>query len=95
MKVIRKDLHERLSLVLYLGMGWLLVPVLPPLITALPHGVMILIVAGGLVYSAGSFIHTRHSSWPFHNAIWHSMVIVAAGLHMAAISQVISLPVGN
>jgi len=94
MKVMRKDLHERLSLVLYLSMGWLLVPVLPPLITALPLGVMILIVAGGLVYSAGSFIHTR-THWPFHNALWHSMVIVAAGLHMAAIAQVISLPVGN
>jgi hemolysin III len=94
MKVMRKDLHERLSLVLYLGMGWLLVPVLPPLITALPTGVMALIVAGGLVYSAGSFIHTR-TSWPFHNALWHAMVIVAAGLHMAAIAQVISLPVGN
>jgi len=78
-------------MILYLAMGWLLVPLLPPLITALPHGVMILIVAGGLVYSAGSFIHTR-ISWPFHNAVWHAMVIVAAGLHMAAIAQVIALP---
>ena len=94
MKMTRKDLHERLSLALYLCMGWLLVPLLPPLVAALPLGVMILIVAGGLVYSAGSFIHTR-SHWPFHNAIWHAMVIVAAGLHMAAIAQVIALPVGN
>jgi hemolysin III len=94
MKVMRKDPHERLSLALYLGMGWLLVPVLPPLVTALPAGVMVLIVTGGLVYSAGSFIHTR-THWPFQNAIWHAMVIVAAGLHMAAIAQVISLPAVN
>lgn len=92
LKVFRKDLHERLSMVLYLGMGWLVVPLLPPLITALPQGVLILIVAGGLIYSAGSFIHTR-THWPFHNALWHAMVILAASLHMAAIAQVISLPV--
>ena len=91
LKIVRKDPHERLSMILYLAMGWLLVPLLPPLITALPHAVMILIVAGGLVYSAGSFIHTR-INWPFHNAVWHAMVIVAAGLHMAAIAQVIALP---
>jgi hemolysin III len=68
LKIFRKDPHERLSMILYLSMGWLLVPVLPPLITALPAGVMILIVAGGLVYSAGSYVHTR-INWPFHNAI--------------------------
>jgi hemolysin III len=92
LKLTRPYRHERLSLVLYLGMGWLLTPLLPPLIRALPAGVLALILAGALVYSAGSFIHTR-DRWPFHNAVWHAMVILAAGLHLAAIAQVISLPV--
>jgi hemolysin III len=91
LKVMRKDPHERLSLALYLTMGWLVLPLLPPLIASLPTGAIVLIVAGGLVYSLGSFIHTR-ISWPFHNAVWHGMVICAAGLHLAAIAQVITLP---
>lgn len=92
LKVVRRNPHERLSLILYLAMGWLVLPLLPPLISALPAGVLALIIAGGLVYSLGSLVHTR-IGWPFHNAVWHGMVIFAAGLHLAAIAQVIALPV--
>jgi hemolysin III len=93
LKVMRQHPHERLSLALYLTMGWLLLPLLPPLIAILPTGAMVLILAGAVIYSAGSFIHTR-LGWPFHNALWHGMVILAAGLHLAAIAQVINLPAG-
>jgi hemolysin III len=93
LKIKRKHPHERLSLVLYLGMGWLLLPLLPPLIAILPTRAMALIIAGGLIYSLGSFVHTR-ASLPFHNAIWHGMVICAAGLHLVAIAQIITLPAG-
>lgn len=91
LKVMRPHRYERMSLVLYLGMGWLILPLLPPLIAALPGGVMALIVAGGLVYTAGTFIHTR-AGLPFHNALWHAMVVLAAGLHLVAIARVMALP---
>jgi hemolysin III len=91
LKLTRPYRYERTALFLYLGMGWLLLPVLPPLIAALPGGVMALIVAGGVIYSAGTFIHTR-AGLPFHNAVWHVMVVLAAGLHLIAIAQVIALP---
>jgi hemolysin III len=94
LKLTRPYRYERISLVLYLGMGWLILPLLPPLIAALPSAVMMLIVAGGLIYSAGTFIHTR-IGLPFHNAIWHAMVVVAAGLHLLAIAEVIALPASN
>ncbi|MDB5396022.1 MAG: Hly-III-like protein [Rhodospirillales bacterium] len=93
LKVVRQHPHERLSLTLYLTMGWLVLPLLPSLIAILPAGAIVLIISGGAIYSLGSFIHTR-MGWPFHNAVWHGMVICAAGLHVAAIAQVITLPVG-
>jgi hemolysin III len=93
LKVMRRHPHERLSLALYLTMGWMLLPLLPPMISILPTSTIVLILAGGIVYSLGSFIHTR-IGWPFQNAVWHGMVIVAAGLHLVAIAQVITLPVG-
>jgi hemolysin III len=91
LKLVRPNRYERSALALYLGMGWLVLPLLPPLIAALPATVMVLIVAGGLIYSAGTFIHTR-AGLPFHNAVWHAMVVLAAGLHFLAIAQVIALP---
>jgi hemolysin III len=91
LKLVRPYRYERVSLFLYLGMGWLILPLLPPLIAALPGAVMALIVAGGLIYSAGTFIHTR-AGLPFHNAVWHAMVVLAAGLHLIAIARVMALP---
>jgi hemolysin III len=80
----------RVSLALYLGMGWLLLVVIRPLVAALPGEVLALLLAGGIVYSVGSLVHVR-DRLPFHNAIWHAMVLVAAGLHLAAVARLLML----
>lgn len=75
---------QKVSLWLYLGMGWLLVAVLRPLIAWLPPTVLYLLLGGGLTYSLGTVFH----SWErlrFHNAIWHLLVLVAVLTHLAAI----------
>jgi hemolysin III len=43
-----------------------------------------LIGAGGVLYSIGVGFHLWRAL-PFHNAIWHSFVLVAASCHYAAI----------
>jgi hemolysin III len=78
--------HEILSLALYLGMGWLIIGVFPSLLAVLPFEVLLLLLIGGIIYSLGSFVHT-HARMPFHNAVWHAMVVAAAGLHLAAVAQ--------
>lgn len=77
-------------IVLYLAHGWMILPVLRSVIAALTPEALFLLVAGGAVYSAGVFVHTR-DRWPFNNAVWHAMVLVAAGLHLGAISQVLGI----
>jgi hemolysin III len=77
---------RRVSLALYLGMGWLLLLVIRSLIAALPGEVLLLLLAGGVVYSLGSLVHTL-SRLPFHNALWHAMVLIAAGLHLTAVAR--------
>lgn len=75
---------QKVSLWLYLGMGWLLVAVLRPLIDSLPPPVLYLLLSGGLTYSLGTVFH----SWErlrFHNAIWHLLVLMAVLMHLAAI----------
>ena len=82
------NLHERIALALYLGMGWLVLAVMPPLIAAASATVLALLVAGGIVYSLGVVIHTRMTA-SFRKAAWHGMVVAAAALHLAAVALVL------
>ena len=78
----------RVAFALYLAMGWLVVLVIGPLARILPAVAMIELLAGGLVYTAGALVHAR-GRMQFHNAIWHAMVVVAAGLQFLAVESVL------
>jgi hemolysin III len=71
------------STVVYVVMGWAVV-IFTPLLGLLDRSTVILLVSGGALYSIGACIH-RWRRLPFHDAIWHSLVLVAAGFHYAAI----------
>jgi hemolysin III len=89
LKLMNQNWAERISIFLYLGLAW---AALLPLVGGLPTGVITLVLAGGVLYSLGSFIHTR-VDWPFHNALWHALVLCAAGVHLAAVADAIAMPV--
>ena len=76
---------ERLSLVFYLVMGWMIVAVAKPLSTAVTPIDLRLLFAGGAVYSAG-VVFFLSERIPFHKAIWHGFVLAAVILHFAAIT---------
>lgn len=73
-------------LLMYLGMGWLGLGILPPLWTALPSDALALLATGGAVYSLGSLVHAW-ARLPFYNVVWHTMVVIAAGLHLMAVAR--------
>jgi hemolysin III len=85
MKVLFPRRFEILSIALYLAMGWLIVFVLQPLHAAMTATDFWLLVAGGLVYSAGVAFYLIERI-PYHKAIWHGFVLVAAALHFSAVS---------
>jgi len=79
-----------LSVPLYLGLGWVAVFVMPDL---LQHGgvaAFVLILIGGLLYTAGGIVYglKRPDPWPtvfgFHE-VFHLCTVVAAACHMAAV----------
>jgi hemolysin III len=82
-------LFDRLSIALYLCMGWLILVIFPPLMATVSATVLVLLLAGGIVYSLGVIAHTR-VRMAFHNAVWHGMVVTAAALHLTAIALVLS-----
>jgi hemolysin III len=76
---------------LYLALGWIAVVAVKPLLATVSLMALILLLAGGLVYSAGVIIYVRRSL-PFRRAIWHGFVIAAAGMQYAAILTGVVLP---
>jgi hemolysin III len=83
--------RDILSVSVYLGMGWLVLGFLRPLAAALPSGAFLCLALGGVVYSVGAVIHSLPKI-RFHNVVWHVFVVVAAGLHLSAIAQILPAP---
>lgn len=75
---------ERTALAAYLGLGWAIVVMAEPLARSVSSTALLLIAAGGLVYTIGVLIHL--SRMPFCNAIWHAFVLAGAGCHFAAMT---------
>jgi len=85
LKVLFPHRFEKSSIALYLAMGWLVVTVIKPLSATVAAADFWLLVAGGLVYSAGVIFYLWERI-PHHKTIWHAAVLVAAVLHFSAIS---------
>jgi len=81
--VIKKP-TEWLSLSLYLGMGWLLVVALKPLLLSLATGGLLLLLIGGLLYSFGTIFYLW-KKLSYHHAIWHLFVLAGSMTHFFAI----------
>lgn len=86
LKVLFPRRFEMAAIALYLGMGWMVVFVLKPLAAAVAAVDFWLLIAGGLVYSAGVAFYVVERI-PFHKAIWHGFVLVAAILHFSAVAM--------
>ena len=79
---------ERVSIALYLLLGWSVVMTLQTLIQALPPAALWLLLAGGVTYTAGVGVYVR-KHFTYHKAVWHLFVLIAACLHYLAISRAI------
>ncbi len=79
---------DRVAILLYLAMGWSGVFAAGPLLARLPEGTLLLILIGGIVYSAGVIFHVWEKL-RFQNAIWHGFVVAAAAIHFSAVLSVL------
>jgi len=79
---------ERLLVALYLVMGWTMFGAGLAYADNLPNIVLFLLFGGGIAYSCGTLVHAR-GRLPFHNVAWHGSVLLGAGLHWAAVANLI------
>ncbi|MCP1338931.1 hemolysin III family protein [Idiomarina sp. M1R2S28] len=73
-----------LSLTLYLGMGWMALIAVNPMIDNVDSGGLMLLVAGGLAYTLGVVFYVW-KSLPYHHAIWHLFVLAGSVFHFFSI----------
>jgi len=93
-KLVLPRMSERIWTGVYVVFGWTAVLAVQPLSQKLPVTAMVLLVAGGLVYTGGCWIFLNQRL-PFRRAVWHGFVCAGAALHFGAvIFGVVLVPIG-
>lgn len=90
-------LHAPYPLVaaVYLAVGWVAVIEVNPLLAALSNSETVLVLAGGLLYTAGGVVYALHrpDPWPRtfgYHEVFHSLVVVAASCHLGAAASILA-----
>jgi hemolysin III len=83
-KIFATGRFEKLSLAIYLGMGWCVIVAIKPLLRSLETGGLLLMLAGGLAYTGGVVFYVWEKL-RYHHAIWHGFVLAGSVLQYFAI----------
>ena len=75
---------KRLSLFIYLAMGWLSLIVVYQLAMNIDIGGLVLLAVGGVIYSLGVIFYVAKRI-PYNHAIWHLFVLAGCACHFFAI----------
>jgi len=93
LRLLHGRLFDRVSLGLYLVLGWIALAALSPLLSSVSTPALILLAIGGLLYTVGVPFHLWERL-PFQTVIWHTFVIAAAATHFAAVVVSIAAQAG-
>jgi hemolysin III len=83
-KSLSRESMPKISMTLYLVMGWTVVLILPSFYRTAGPVLFWLIFAGGLCYSLGAVFYAM-KSMRFHHTVWHLFVFAGAACHYAGI----------
>jgi hemolysin III len=83
-KLFLTRVDRKFWVAVYLALGWLAVVALRPMIDQFAWYALLLLLAGGVLYSTGVIFHVN-KRLKFARAIWHGHVVVAAATHWAAV----------
>ncbi len=83
--------YPRLSVALYLCMGWIAVIAIKPMMSALSTPELAWILAGGILYTAGVPFYVWKTRRYTH-AVWHLFVLGGVVCHFVAVLSVVTTP---
>lgn len=90
MKIFFINAKKWVSASLYIGLGWLVVVAVEPVLNHVPMHGLLWLLSGGLIYTAGVVFYVW-KSLPYHHAIWHVFVLGGSVCHFLAV-MVSSVP---
>ncbi|WP_309671117.1 hemolysin III family protein [Gemmatimonas sp.] len=74
----------KLSTVIYVAMGWVIIIAIKPLMASMAHAGLMLLVAGGLCYTGGVIFYVdRRRAWT--HPVWHLFVMGGSICHYFAV----------
>ncbi len=76
--------YKLLSTIGYVGMGWIVVIAIKPLINNLPLAGLLWLAAGGFFYTLGAVLY-QIKRIPYNHAIFHFFVLIAWACHFISI----------
>jgi hemolysin III len=82
-KLFYVDRYEKLSVAMYVLMGWVGFIAIKPFLENIPGGALAWIGVGGLAYTTG-IIFYFWDRLPFNHAIWHLFVLAGSACHFLA-----------
>lgn len=80
LKVFTFGRHKVLSVLLYIAMGWTIIPVIKPVVAAMARESLAWIVAGGVFYTLGTVFYGMKKT-PYTHGIWHMFVLFGSISH--------------
>ena len=82
---------KRLSTLIYVAMGWMVLVAIKPVMAALDGWTLGWMIAGGLFYTLGTVFYHRESI-PYSHAIWHLFCIGGSLCHYVAVMAQVVTP---
>jgi hemolysin III len=76
---------RRLSMILYVLMGWLVLIAIKPLVAAMPLAGIVWLALGGIVYSLGIHFYLNDTRTRHYHGIWHLFVLGGSFCHFMCI----------
>ena len=83
-KITATGKHPRLSLLLYLAMGWVALLILRPMWLNMPHAAFWWILAEGVCYTLGTYFFNGDEQHAYWHAVWHVFTTLGAFCHTIA-----------
>ena len=87
-KIVALGKHPRLSLAMYLIMGWSVLIIFPKVMEKLSPLSLTFLIAEGILYTAGTYFYA-HDKQPHYHAIWHVFVLLGAIAHWSVILTIL------
>jgi len=88
LKVFHFEKSDKIGLVLYLVMGWIIVLVFFQVVKLLPLFSLIMLFVGGFFYTAGTVFY-RWDKLKYNHAIWHLFVLGGSICHYFSVISIV------